>query len=103
MRESLVVSRKDPGAVEIDGEAVVLRPHRQRVPGIGSYIRIDADDFLLEAIPHQQKQRPVSEHINLEQVVVLWRSHSQCEASALSRYAGHCLETQGEISVLQLG
>src|ERR1700686_3474118 len=103
MRESLIVSREDPDLVEIDRKAVVLRSNRQRVPDIGGHIRIDADDFLLEAVTHLQKQRSVSERINLDEVVVLRRSHSQCKATALTRCAGICLETQGEVPVLQRG
>src|ERR1700730_18538740 len=101
MREGLVVCREDPVPVEVDGKAVVLRPNRQCVPDIGSYVYIDTDDFLREAIPYQQKQRSVSEGIDRDKVVVLRRNHSQCEASTSARCAGHCLETQGEIAVLQ--
>jgi hypothetical protein len=73
------------------------------VPDIAGYIRIVADDFLLEAVTHLQKQCSVSERINLDEVVVLRRSHSQCKATALTRCAGNCPETQGEVAVLQPG
>src|SRR5260370_4301825 len=103
MRKSLVESREHPAPFEINGKAVFLRSNRQRVPDIGGYIRIDADDFLLDAVTHQQKRRAVSERINLDEVVVLRRSYSQCKATALTGCAGNCLETQGEVPVLQRG
>src|SRR3979409_1657800 len=101
MRQSLVVPREDPGPIEIDGKAIVLRPNRQRVPNVGGYIRIDADDFLRDAVAPLQKQRRVSERIDLDEVIVFRRSHPQCEASGLTRCAGTCLEMQGEVAVLQ--
>jgi hypothetical protein len=42
-----------------------------------------ADDFLLEPILHLQQQGFVSQHIDLDEVVVLRRSHPQSEAGVL--------------------
>src|SRR5260370_30929374 len=100
MRQCLVVPREDPAPVEIDGEALVLHPNRQRVPRVGSYIRIDADDFFRDAIFHHQKQRSASKRVDFDEVVIFRRSHSQREAAAFIGRAGKRLETQRDVAVL---
>ncbi len=72
------------------------------MPRFSGYVRIDADDFLGGAVPHQQKQSSVSESIDLDEVIVFRRYHSQCEAADFIR-AGKGLETKRDIAVLQRG
>src|ERR1700694_1310746 len=71
MRPGLEIERsKNPCAVERDGELVVDRPHRQRMPTVRCNVGVDACDLLGRAAAHAEEQNPIPQRIYLNEIVV---------------------------------
>jgi hypothetical protein len=69
------------------------------VPSVRSYVGIDADDFLGHPIGYEREKNPVSQRIQLDEIIVVRCSQAQGDAAVTIRRASGRLKAKADLDI----